>query len=117
MSDEGSPIARATFEELQATAGADFVVELVDTFLEEAPAMLAALRAALAAGDAEAFRRTAHSLKSNSNTFGAHRLGELAREFELGGLDRARGAGAQPLAALEAEYARAAKALAELRDA
>ncbi len=35
----------AVFRELQETAGADFVTELVDTFLEEAPAMLAELRA------------------------------------------------------------------------
>ena len=35
----------ATFTELQNTAGADFVAELVSTFLEEAPGMLAELRA------------------------------------------------------------------------
>jgi hypothetical protein len=32
------------YAELQATAGADFVVELVDTFLQEAPLMLGELR-------------------------------------------------------------------------
>ena len=37
MSD--ASIDRATFAELQDTAGADFVKELVQTFLEEAPAM------------------------------------------------------------------------------
>ncbi len=31
------------------------------------------------------FRRTAHSLKSNSNTFGAIALGAIARELELTG--------------------------------
>jgi HPt (histidine-containing phosphotransfer) domain-containing protein len=48
--------------------------------------MLAELRAAQAAGNAEAFRRAAHSLKSNSNTFGATQLGQMARDLELGGL-------------------------------
>jgi hypothetical protein len=38
------------FSELQANAGADFVKELVETFLEEVPVMIGALRAALAAG-------------------------------------------------------------------
>jgi HPt (histidine-containing phosphotransfer) domain-containing protein len=76
----------ATFAELQATTGADFVVELVETFAEEAPAMLAEIRAAHDAADAERFRRGAHSLKSNSNTFGAVRLAEMARTLELGGL-------------------------------
>ena len=51
-----------TFTELQETAGADFVAELVGTFLEEAPRMLAELRSALAARSADAFRRAAHSL-------------------------------------------------------
>ena len=75
-----------TFDELQATAGADFVAELVDTFAEEAPRLLAELRNALAAGAAERFRRAAHSLKSNSNTFGATRLAGMARALELEGL-------------------------------
>jgi HPt (histidine-containing phosphotransfer) domain-containing protein len=88
-----------TFDELQANAGADFVAELVDTFAEEAPPLLAELRSALAAGAAERFRRAAHSLKSNSSTFGAHRLAALARELELGGL----AADAAGVDALEAE--------------
>jgi HPt (histidine-containing phosphotransfer) domain-containing protein len=109
-----STIDRAAFAELQASAGAEFVAELVDTFLEEAPPMLAELERALAAGDAESFRRAAHSLKSNANTFGALALGARARALELGGL----GAGnADALAALAQEYARAAAALKELRGA
>ena len=107
----------ATFEALQQTAGAEFVGELVDTFLEEAPAMMAELRDTLAAGNADAFRRAAHSLKSNSLTFGALTLGAMARGLELGGLDPVRAAGAQPLDALAQEYARVAAALTELRNA
>ena len=45
--------------------------------------MLAELRAARAAADADRFRRAAHSLKSNSHTFGALGLGALARDLEL----------------------------------
>lgn len=74
------------FDELQANAGADFVLELVATFAEEAPGMVEELRSALAAGAAERFRRAAHSLKSNSSTFGATRLATMARTLELGGL-------------------------------
>jgi HPt (histidine-containing phosphotransfer) domain-containing protein len=110
-------IDRAAYDELKETAGAEFVVELVDTFLAEAPRMLDDLRDALAAGDAERFRRTAHSLKSNSNTFGATRLGLLARELELGGLGPVQAAAAEPLTALADEYARVARALTELKDA
>jgi len=107
----------ATLAELQETAGAAFVVELVDTFLAEAPLMLDDLKSALAAGDGDRFRRAAHSLKSNSNTFGALTLGAMARELELTGLDRALAAGGAPLDALADEYSRVAAALSELRDA
>jgi HPt (histidine-containing phosphotransfer) domain-containing protein len=79
-----SAIDPAVFEELQATAGAEFVRELIDTFLAEAPAMLGELREAFDAGDAERFRRTAHSLKSNGNTFGALALGALAWRWSRG---------------------------------
>ena len=74
------------FGELQANAGADFVTELVDTFAEEAPMIVAELRSALADGSAERFRRAAHSLKSNSSTFGATHLADLARALEIGAL-------------------------------
>jgi HPt (histidine-containing phosphotransfer) domain-containing protein len=110
-------IDRATFDALEETTGAEFVRELVDTFLQEAPAMLSDLRTALAARDADTFRRAAHSLKSNSNTFGALALGAMARELELAGVAKVIGDGGQPLDALVQEYARVAAALTELRDA
>jgi len=104
-----NPIDAATFAELRDTAGAEFVGELVGTFLEEAPQMLAELRAAQATASSDVFRRTAHSIKSNANTFGALRLGEMARELELGGLV----AGTASIDALQAEYERVAAALQE----
>ena len=108
---------RATFEALKESAGGEFVLELVDTFLAEAPVMLADLRSALAANDADRFRRAAHSLKSNSMTFGALALGEMARSLELGGIGPVQQAGGAPLDRLAEEYARAAKTLSELRNA
>jgi HPt (histidine-containing phosphotransfer) domain-containing protein len=99
-----------TFGELQANAGADFVVELVDTFATEAPLMLAELRSSFDAGAAEPFRRAAHSLKSNSNTFGASRLAELARSLELGGMP----ASTVPIDAVAEELARSLAALKAL---
>jgi HPt (histidine-containing phosphotransfer) domain-containing protein len=110
-------IDRATFDALKQTTGAEFALELVDTFLQEAPSMLDELRNALAAQDAEKFRRTAHSLKSNSNTFGALTLGAMARELELAGISKATESGGQPLDALAQEYSRVAAALTELRHA
>lgn len=97
--------------ELKATAGDEFVVELIDTFLEEGPQMLAQLRQALGSGAAGAFKRTAHSLKTNAHTFGATALGAKARELEQGGLP----SDDSGLQALEGLYALAAAALAERR--
>ena len=104
----------ATFEGLQQTTGEEFVNELVTTFLAEAPVMLTALRAALDARDAAAFRRAAHSLKSNANTFGALTLGSMARELELAAQTPAFETSLGQVKALEQEYARVAAALAEL---
>ena len=108
-------IDRATLAELQDTAGTDFVAELIDTFLEEAPPMIDALRESLAGGQAEAFRRAAHSLKSNAGTFGALTLAAMARELELSGIEAARASGA--LATLADHYAQVAAELRTLRDA
>ena len=108
------PIDRAVFAELKATTGPEFVVELVDTFLEEAPGMLAELRQARASGDAERFRRAAHSLKSNAITFGATSLAAKARDLELKGLDAEPALDEAALTAVEAEFAVTATALKAL---
>jgi HPt (histidine-containing phosphotransfer) domain-containing protein len=100
----------ATFNELQDNAGAEFVAELAGTFFEEAPRMLQEMRRAQLEGDTEAFRRAAHSLKSNGQTFGALRLSHRARELELGGVP----ADSTPIEALQAEYDGARRALLEI---
>ena len=78
-------IDTTVFEELKQMSGADFINELVDTFLDDAPKLLAELKGALQAKNADTFRRAAHSLKSNSATFGASHLSELAKELEMMG--------------------------------
>lgn len=75
-------INKATFEELKQMSGEDFIDELIDAFLEDAPDMLKNMKVALEAKDVESFRRNAHSLKSNANTFGAIELGVLSKELE-----------------------------------
>jgi len=75
-------IDQATFEELKQMSGEDFINELIDAFLDDAPNMLSNMQTALETNDVELFRRNAHSLKSNANTFGATELGALAKELE-----------------------------------
>jgi HPt (histidine-containing phosphotransfer) domain-containing protein len=78
-------IDKATFDELKQMSGADFINELIDAFLDDAPNMIQNMQTALAKKDVESFRRNAHSLKSNANTFGAMELGALAKELEFMG--------------------------------
>ena len=76
-------IDRTTFDELRQMSGAEFINELIDTVLDDAPKLLAEMKTALAAGDADSFRRAAHSLKSNAATFGASSLADLAKVLEM----------------------------------
>jgi HPt (histidine-containing phosphotransfer) domain-containing protein len=71
-----------TFNALKESTGADFIGELIDAFLDDAPTALKQMRTALANGDVDTFRREAHSLKSNAATFGAMELSALAKELE-----------------------------------
>ena len=86
MSDNatGPAIDAATFANLLEMTGGDveFVDELVDTYLDDGDAQLAALREAVASGRTEDLVRPAHSLKSSSLNVGALVLGELARDLE-----------------------------------
>jgi CheY-like chemotaxis protein/HPt (histidine-containing phosphotransfer) domain-containing protein len=71
-------------EKLRNMVGGDteFLAELIDTFLEDAPLLLEEMQQALWADDAAVLRRAAHNLKSNSAEFGATLLHELCRELE-----------------------------------
>lgn len=72
-----------TFDELKQMSGEDFINELIDTFLEDAPQMIEEMKTALESGDVDTFRRAAHSMKSNAATFGANDLAVLAKELEM----------------------------------
>jgi len=76
-------IDKAIFDELKQMSGAEFINELIDTFLDDAPKLIGELKSALAANNADSFRRAAHSMKSNAATFGASQLAELAKALEL----------------------------------
>jgi len=85
-------------EQAMATTGGDqeLLVEIVGLFLEDCPEMVAEIGRALAAGDADAARRAAHTLKGSVAVLGAQALAAAAREVEdlvrAGDLDGARSA-------------------------
>ena len=75
-------IDRSIFDALKDSVGDEFIGELVTTFGEEAPVMIANLSQALLTQEADVFRREAHSMKTNAATFGATGLSELAKKLE-----------------------------------
>lgn len=79
---------RSVYDALKEAAGADFILELMETFFEDAYKQMEQMKTAIATQDAETFRRAAHSLKSNAATFGAMELSGLARELEMMGRDQ-----------------------------
>jgi HPt (histidine-containing phosphotransfer) domain-containing protein len=88
---------------------------LIDSFLEDAPKLLAELGQYVDGGNAAGVRRVAHSLKSNGADFGATTFTSLCKELEMmgkaGGLDGATGL----FARLKAEYAQVEAALVAVR--
>jgi HPt (histidine-containing phosphotransfer) domain-containing protein len=77
-------IDQATLEALLESIGGDaeFMVELIDTYLADAPEQVEALRGALAAADVADLVRPAHTLKSASASLGALGLAERCRQLE-----------------------------------
>jgi len=86
LSDDAEPAAvdRDVLDELERAVGDDraFLRELVETYLEDAPRQIAALRSGIAAGDVESTNRAAHTLKSTSASIGALGLSAMARELQ-----------------------------------
>jgi HPt (histidine-containing phosphotransfer) domain-containing protein len=105
---ESDPIDQAVFGSLMDSLGGDreFLGELLEVYFEDAPKLLERMHAALAAANADEFRRAAHSLKSTSANFGATVLSGMSKELEdLGKTGSLEGA-SERLALAEAEYAR-----------
>lgn len=81
---ERNQIDRATLVTLYGEIGSDpaFFAELLTTFFEDTSQLLSDMDAAIEAHDSGEVRRLAHSLKSNSASFGATSLSRLCRELE-----------------------------------
>jgi HPt (histidine-containing phosphotransfer) domain-containing protein len=108
-------IDKEAWERMKSMTGPAFLVELIDVFLKDSPELIKQMRDGLAAGDIESVRLAAHSLKSNSATFGADRLAGVARDLEMtaksGTLDGAE----SKLSEVEAEYSQLLPLLEELK--
>jgi HPt (histidine-containing phosphotransfer) domain-containing protein len=72
------------------------------------------MKRGLGQNDTDAFRRAAHSLKSNGESFGATRLADLARELEAIGRDGRLEEARPKIPQLESTYEETAQALKAL---
>jgi PAS domain S-box-containing protein len=100
---------------LRDLGGDDFLGEVIDAFLADAPELMATLRRSLDEQSAEELRRAAHTLKSNGATLGAEQFAERCRALEqhakAGELEGA----SQVVDRIEQEYQPLAHALSALR--
>ncbi|MBW4487248.1 MAG: response regulator [Trichocoleus desertorum ATA4-8-CV12] len=105
---------RQALQALQELVGEDaieFLVEVIDTYLEDGPKVLQSMWLALVQEDLTALHQAAHSLKMSSVTLGAKTLASLCEELaaiaQPSQIEVARGLMQQ----LEAEYANVKTAL------
>ncbi|MDR3690500.1 MAG: response regulator [Fimbriimonas sp.] len=85
----------------------DLVYKIAQKFAETGPGMVAQVRAAVSAQDADAVYRAAHQLKGASATMGAVRLASVAADIEMLGREGNVQGAADRLSSLEAEFDKA----------
>jgi len=108
----------AALSDLLTTLGGEFanLVQLIDSFLDEAPKLLSDLKQFVESGDAAGMRRVAHTLKSNGTDFGAARFAQLCQELEQLGKAGVWEGVAGLHSQLTAEFERVRAALMEVRN-
>jgi CheY-like chemotaxis protein len=75
------------FRELDPVGGLGLIKEIMGVYLDNSLALLRQVEQGVIAGDADALRRAAHSLKSSSANVGAEKLSKLFLELEVLGRD------------------------------
>jgi HPt (histidine-containing phosphotransfer) domain-containing protein len=112
MNDDGV-IDRGVLDDLLNAVGGDgeFLAELLETYFSDTPQLFTTMHTAITEGDAEAFRRAAHSLKSNSANFGALDLSQKAKVLEDMGKAGDLSQAGEVLPDVEKEYAKVKSAL------
>jgi HPt (histidine-containing phosphotransfer) domain-containing protein len=70
------------FGAMMGDGSSDFIVELIDLFLEDTPDLLAGIEQNVAQKNAEGVRSTAHTLKSTAASVGAVKLSALSEQLE-----------------------------------
>ncbi|HEX6953193.1 MAG TPA: GAF domain-containing protein [Gaiellaceae bacterium] len=105
----------AALGSLRDLGGDEFLGEVIDAFLADAPDLIATLRRSLAEQGTEELRRAAHTLKSNGATLGAEDFAELCRTLEQHAKDGELEGAGELVDRIEQEYGPLRDALATLR--
>jgi HPt (histidine-containing phosphotransfer) domain-containing protein len=100
---------------LRDIGGDDFLGEVIDAFLADAPELIDTLRRSLDEQSADDLRRAAHTLKSNGATLGAEQFAELCRTLEQRAKSGEFDGASQLVDRIEQEYRPLAEALSTLR--
>jgi len=100
---------------LRDLGGDEFLDEVIDAFLADAPELVATLRRSLDDGNAEELRRAAHTLKSNGATLGAEGFADLCRTLEQRGKAGELDGASELVDRIEQEYRPLEEALSALR--
>jgi HPt (histidine-containing phosphotransfer) domain-containing protein len=111
----GATVDAAALENLRELGGDDFLAEVIDTFVADAPTQIATLGGSLAAQDADELRRAAHTLKSNGATLGAAGFSELCRALEHRAKSGRLEGASELVGRIEQEYRALEEALAAVR--
>jgi len=99
----------------EVVGGEEFLCELIEAFLDDAPQLVHDLQQGLECGDTAVLTRAAHSLKSNSADFGAASLTDLCKELEAIGRGGSLNGAAPLIAQVETEFERVKLALNRIR--
>jgi CheY-like chemotaxis protein len=102
-------------ETLRGLGGDEFLHEVIDAFLADAPDLVATLRRSLEAESSEELRRAAHTLKSNGATLGAEQFAELCRALEHCAKEGELDGASELVDQIEQEYRPLEQALSALR--
>ncbi|HEY1522798.1 MAG TPA: GAF domain-containing protein [Solirubrobacteraceae bacterium] len=102
-------------QSLRDLGGAEFLSEVVDVFLADAPALIASLRTSMAGQDTDELRRAAHTLKSNGSTLGAVAFAKLCRTVEQHAKDGRLDGVSELVDQIEQDYQTLQETLASLR--
>jgi len=109
-------IDREAWETMKAMTDPEFLASLIDVFLTDSPELIRQMHQGLMTGDIELVRRAAHSLKSNSASFGANRLAGAARDFEMAAKNGSLDDGESKLSIIESEYTQLLPVMMELKN-